>query len=237
MNKKIEAIILSIMCFILTIGICIQINTVNNIGSTVSGTQKQNDLKSQVLKMKEKYENEYANLERTEKELEKERENAASNNSELEDLESQIKKANLILGNTDVTGSGVTVTLTDGKTDTNAIDLSYFLVHAENILQVVNEMKNAGAEAISINGERIVTSSAISCDGNVIVVNGKKVNSPIQISAIGFTELLSTLNRPGSTLEFFKTNSGKIVDFKKNSSLVITKYTGVLSFKYAKTVK
>ena len=86
MNKKIEAIILSIMCFILTIGICIQINTVNNIGSTVSGTQKQNDLKSQVLKMKEKYENEYANLERTEKELEKERENAASNNSELEDL-------------------------------------------------------------------------------------------------------------------------------------------------------
>ena len=56
MNKKTEAIILGIMCFILTIAICIQINTVNNNGSTVSGSQKQNDLKSQVLKMKEKYE-------------------------------------------------------------------------------------------------------------------------------------------------------------------------------------
>ena len=110
MNKKTEAIILGIMCFILTIAICIQINTVNNNGSTVSGSQKQNDLKSQVLKMKEKYETEYASLQRAEKELEKERESATSNNSELADLENQIKKANLILGNTDVTGEGIIVT-------------------------------------------------------------------------------------------------------------------------------
>lgn len=236
MNKKTEAIILGIMCFILTIAICIQINTVNNNGSTVSGSQKQNDLKSQVLKMKEKYETEYASLQRAEKELEKERECATSNNSELADLENQIKKANLILGNTDVTGEGIIVTLTDGKGDPSAIDQSNYLVHAENILQVVNEMKNAGAEAIAINGERIVSTSAISCDGNVIVVNGKKINSPIQISAIGLQELLSTLNRPGSTLEYFKNNSGKIVDFKKNSNIEIPKFTGVISFKYAKTI-
>ena len=46
--------------------------------------------------------------------------------------------------------------------------------------------------------------------------------------AIGYVELLSTLNRPGSTLEYFKNNTGKIVDFKKasNSSLEIKKYTG-----------
>ncbi len=237
MTRKVETIILAVMCFILTIGICIQIKTVNNNGTTISGNQKQNDLKTQVLKMKEKYENQYAELERVEKELEKERENTTNNNSELADLESQIKKANLILGNTDVTGTGVRVTLTDGKTDSSTIDPSYFLVHAENILQVVNEMRNAGAEAISINGERVVTTTAISCDGNVIVVNGKKVNSPIQITAIGLTELLSTLNRPGSTLEYFKENSGKIVDFKKNTNLEIQKYTGVINFKYAKTVK
>lgn len=237
MNKKVEAIILAVMCFILTIGICIQINTVNNNGSTVSGSQEQNDLKSQVLKMKEKYENQYAELEKIENELEEEREGATNSNSELADLESQIKKDNLILGNTDVTGAGIIVTLTDGKTDSTAIDPSYFLVHAENVLQVVNEMRNAGAEAISINGERVVNTTAISCDGNVIVVNGKKVNSPIQITAIGFTELLSTLNRPGSTLENFKENSGKIVDFKKNTNLEIQKYTGVINFKYAKTVK
>ena len=66
MTRKVETIILAVMCFILTIGICIQIKTVNNNGTTISGNQKQNDLKTQVLKMKEKYENQYAELERVE---------------------------------------------------------------------------------------------------------------------------------------------------------------------------
>ena len=227
MNKKSEAIILAIMCFLLTIAVYVQIKTVNNNGATVGLSQTESELKTQVLKIKEKYEAEYASLQRAEKELEKEREGATSNNSELADLENQIKQANLILGNTDVTGEGVIVTLSDGKGDPTSLDQSNYLVHAENILQVVNEMKNAGAEAISINGERIVGTSAISCDGNVIVVNGKKINSPIQISAIGLQELLATLNRPGSTLEYFK----------KNSNIAISKFTGVISFKYAKTVK
>lgn len=236
MNKKVEAIILAVMCFILSIAIVVQINTVNNNGTTITGNQEESNLKSQVLKMREKYENQYAELERAEKELEKEREKAASSNTELTELENKIKQDNLILGNTNVTGTGITVTLTDGKADPQVLDAENLIVHAENVLAVVNEMKNAGAEAISINGERIINTTAISCDGNVIVVNGKKVGSPIQITAIGYTELLAGLNRPGSTLEDFK-KFGKVVDFKKNSNLEIQKYTGVVSFKYAKTIK
>lgn len=238
MEKKIEAIILAIMCFVLTIGICIQINTVNNNGSTISGSPEENNLKSQVLKMKEKYENQYADLEMAQKELEKQRQNAASSNTELEELEAKIKQANLLLGNTNVTGPGIMVTLSDGKADAQMLlDPSNLLIHAENVLEVVNEMRNSGAEAISINGERVVNSTAISCDGNIIIVNGKKVGSPIQITAIGFMELLANMNRPGSTLEFFK-EDGKIVEFKKNpNNIEIAKYTGVINFKYAKTVK
>ena len=128
--------------------------------------------------------------------------------------------------------------MADGKDENNFIEKKDLLIHAENVLEVVNEMKNAGAEAISINGERIVNTSAISCDGNVIVVNGKKVNSPIQIFAIGYVELLSALNRPGSTLDIL-TGNGKTADLKKisNSGLEIKKYTGVISFKYARAVK
>lgn len=239
MNKKVEAIILAIMCFILTIGISVQIKTVKNNGSAVTGNQQKNNLKSQVLKMKEKYENQYAELERAEKELEKVREQATKDNTELADLEGKIKKANTLLGNTNVTGSGITVTLTDGKGDSQLsqiLDAENLIVHAENVLSVVNELKNAGAEAISINGERIVNTTAISCDGNVIIVNGKKISSPIQITAIGLPELLSTLNRPRGTLVQLK-ELGKIVDLKKNSNLEVPKYTGVLSFKYAKNVK
>ncbi len=231
MDKKVEAIILLIMCFMLGAAIAVQIRTVNNNGTTNSSNQEESNLKSQVLKMKEKYENQYAELEKVTKELESTRQQATSNNSELEELENKIKKDNLILGNTDVTGTGVKVTLTDGK-ETSQIDTEGLLIHAENVLAVVNELKNAGAEAISINGNRIVTTTAISCDGNVIVVNGEKISSPIEILAIGLSEKLATLNRAGGTLDYF-TSLGKIVEFKKVQNVQIPKFTGTLNFKYA----
>ena len=236
MNKRLEAIILGVMCFILVIALVIQIKTVSNNGITITGNQEESNLKSQVLKMKEKYESKYSELEEIEKELEIARQQATSNNTELEELENKIKEYSILIGNTNVTGKGVEITLSDGKVDQNFLDVENLIVHAENVLSVVNELKNAGAEAISINGERIVTISAISCDGNVIVVNGEKISSPIKITAIGLPELLSTLERPGGTLERFA-NYGKIVELKKSSNLEIPKYAGVLSFKYANTVK
>ena len=236
MNKKIETIILAIMCFVLTAGMVVQINSVNSNGTTVTGNQTESNLKSQVLKMKERYENQYAELEKAEKELEQARQQATSSNTELEELENQIKQYNLLLGNTDVTGEGIMVTLTDGQTDLQLLDAQSLIVHAENVLSVVNELKNAGAEAISINGQRIVNTTAISCDGNVIVVNGEKISSPIQISAIGLPELLSTLDRPGGILENFGT-LGKIVELRKSTNLEIPKYAGVITFRYAKTIR
>ena len=233
MNKWTEAIILMIMCFMLGAAIVIQVNTVNNNRTTNSLNQEESNLKSQVLKMKEKYENQYEELEKISKELEETRQQATSNNSELEELESKIKEDNLILGNTDVTGTGVKITLTDGK-EASQLDTESLLVHAENVLAVVNELKNAGAEAIAINGNRVVSTTAISCDGNVIIVNGEKISSPIEITAIGLSEQLATLNRAGGTLEYF-TGLGKIVDFKKSQNIQIPKYTGVYSFRYANT--
>lgn len=236
MNKSIEALILGVMCFILVIAITIQINTVNNNGVTVTINQEESNLKSQVLKMKEKYETQYSELEKLEKELETARQQATRNNKELEELEEKIKEYNILAGNINVQGQGIIITLSDGKQEQNVLDSDNLLVHAENVLSVVNELKNAGAEAISINGQRIVATSAISCDGNVIVVNREKISSPIKISAIGLPELLSTLERPGGTLERFA-NYGKTVELKKLLNLDIQKYTGVLKFKYAKTVK
>lgn len=235
MNKIRVSIILGIMCFLLTYGIAIQIKTVNSNGTTVSTSQTESTLKTQVLKMKEKYEEKYKELEKAEKQLEIARQNATNNNEELENLENEIKEANKILGLTDVTGQGVTATLTDGLETSNMLDPESVLVHAENVLAVVNELKNAGTEAISINGKRVVTSTSIMCDGNVIVVNGEKISSPIQIMAIGLPEQLYTLKRAGGTLSLYE-SKGKIVEMTKSNKITIPKYAGVISFKYAKTV-
>ena len=238
MNKRTEIIILTIMCFVLSIAIAVQIKTVNNNGVRTGASQSESNLKAQVLRMKEKYEEEYKLLEGLTDELERVRQNVASSNSELKELEDKIKKDNLLLGNTKVKGQGITITLNDGKPDLSLfLDDKDVLVHDTNVLYVINELRNAGAEAISINDERVVNKTAISCDGNVIVVNGEKIGTPIIVSAIGYPAKLATLDRPGGTLENVFRIPGKIAELKKSNSVEIPKYTGVYSYKYAKTVE
>lgn len=235
MSKKIQALILGIMCLILTIGICVQIKTVNSNGTTVSTNQAENELRDQVLKMKEKYENSYEKLQRAEAELATTRESATNNNDELKKLEEQIKKANTLLGFTDVTGQGVTITITESAAVANALQPELYLVHNTDLLYIINELKNAGAEAIDINGQRIVGTTSINCDGNVIMVNGERVSSTFTINAIGYPELLSTLNRTGGYLSLLEPYNMAIT-FKKSDSINIPKYTGIMNFKYAKTI-
>lgn len=235
MNKKRETIILTIMCFALSIAIAVQIKTVKNNGTTIGSTQSESNLKAQVLKMKEKYEQEYEWLEEQTNELETVRQNVSSHNDGLKELEDKIKKDNLLLGNSEVKGQGVIITLNDGKVDFNLLDIDQDpLIHAENVLHVINELRNAGAEAISINDERVTNKTAISCDGNVIVVNGSKIGTPITISAIGSSARLATLDRTGGTLDIVFRKAGKMAEFKKVNSVELPKYSGVYSYKYAK---
>ena len=237
MTKKTQAIVLGVMCLILTIAICIQIKTVNSNGTTTSSNKNLNDLKTQVLKMKEKYEDTYQKLDNVQKELEEARNKVTSNDEELKSLEEKIRKYNVLSGTTEVTGQGVRITVTDATNSINSlIDPIELIVHDTDILEIVNELKNAGAEAIEVNGQRIAINTAISCDGNVIVINGEKVSSPFEIKAIGLPERLGTLNRPGGYLNELE-EYGIKTTFKEEEKTTIPKYIGITSFKYAKTVK
>lgn len=241
MAKKTQAIILGIMCLILTIGICVQIKTVNNNGTTTSSNKEINNLKTQVLKMREKYEESYQKLDSLQQELENTRKNVTNNDEQLKSLEEKIKKYNVLLGVTDAKGQGVTITIADAtvtNTMSALLDPHNLIVHDKDILEIVNELKNAGAEAIEVNGQRIVANTAISCDGNVIVINGEKVSSPFTINAIGFPARMATLNRPGSYLKLELEETSFIkTSFKEVDKMTIPKYIGGTSFKFAKTIK
>ena len=239
MNKTTQAIILGIMCLILTIGICIQIKTVNSNGNTVNSSQEVNNLKDQVLKMKEKYETAYKELDEAQNKLEETRQNVTSNDEQLKALEKEIKKCNKLLGTTEVTGKGVTITLKESNTNYTTLtdeDIPNYLIHYNDILEIVNELRNAGAEAIEVNGQRIVNSTSISCDGNVILINGEKVGPIFTIHAIGNPEMMTTLKRTQGILQLMESASIKTT-FKEEDKITIPKYTGSSTFKYAKTVK
>ena len=237
MNKKKVSIILGIMCCLLTIGICIQIKTVKSTNEVVNTNFQENELRGEVLKIKEKYDNLVKELEKAEENLEDEREKATSNDDGLAQMEEEIKQGNKMLGLSEVTGQGVIITLQDSQTVTNsALDLNDLVVHDMDVLSVINELKNAGAEAISINDQRLTPTTAIICDGNVIEINGEKVGAPFQIKAIGLPEQLAALSRPGGYLSLLE-EYGIVTKLEKSNHITIPKYSGALDFKYAHTIE
>ena len=236
MNKEKIGLALGIMCAFLAYGISVQVKTINSTNSSYSSSSTVNNLRDEVLRYKERYDNKYAELEKSEAALEKERESTTRNNDELAGLEDQIKEGNKLLGLTEVTGEGVIVTLKDNTSipSNSIVDISQLLVHDMDILSVINELKNAGAEAISINDQRIVSTSAITCDGNVVQVNGEKVGAPFEIKAIGLSEQLAALSRPGGYLSVLQ-DYGISAELVKSKNLTIPKYAGSINYKYIQT--
>lgn len=236
MNKKEIAIALGIMCMILTLILVIQIRTTNSANQIVKQTFSSNNLRDQVLKWKERYDYTYSELELAEKKIEIVRQKASENTEGSTEKEEELKKNNILIGLTDVSGEGVIVTLKDNPNvslDSTILDPSMVIVHFGDILGIVNELKNAGAEAISINDQRVVSTTSITCEGNVINVNGEKISSPFVIKAIGSSIYMhSALTRPGGTIE--NLNQYIQASAKQSNNITIKKYTGIINPKYMK---
>ena len=110
MDKKAKTgIVFGVMCLALTLGICIQIRTVKQYSTKVGQNYDQNNLRAEVLKYKEKYENQIKEIEKLDCELETKIEEASSKNTNLEEAKNQIKAGNKIIGTSEVTGPGIII--------------------------------------------------------------------------------------------------------------------------------
>ena len=237
LKKRQIAITLGIMCLLLTIALCVQIRTMNSANSTVSQTLEDNELRDEVLRMKERYDNTYSELEKAQKELEEVRQAATQNDTTAEAKEAELKENNMLLGNTDVVGDGVEVYLQDAISTDNILDLNDAVIHYSDLIMIVNELNNAGAEAIEINGQRIIATSSITCEGNIIKINGERIGSPFYIRAIGSQGLLyGALSRTGSYLDIVR-DDGNIANITKVDNITIPKYSGVIKSEYLKEDK
>ncbi|MBQ9298216.1 MAG: DUF881 domain-containing protein [Clostridia bacterium] len=235
MNKKYIALTLGIVCLLLSLGISVQLKTMSTTSSYTTGSSAENKLRDEVFRWKDKYDTVYKQLEEAEEVLEKERKSATENSTEAADLEKELLNAKTLLGQTEVKGKGVVITLDDNKALVNmssiSIDPNVLLVHDGDIIQVVSILKNAGAEAISINDQRIVNTTAITCDGYVVRINGEKVGAPYEIKAIGSPEYLKGSLEVSGYIDMM-IEDGVMVDIKKSNSITIPKYEGVLTHKY-----
>ena len=238
MNQKTRiyiAILLGMMCCFLTAGIIIQVKTVNYSSTQVGKTQAENELRDSVLRWKEKYENAYAKLEKKESELESLREQASNSTDSSSGLSNKLQRYNMLLGQTDLIGPGVIITLKDGDAKLSSDPI----VHDGDLIEVVNALKNAGAEAISINDQRITTRTEISCAGNIITINGEKIGAPFVIKAIGSaSRLYTSMNIYNGYLDKLR-NAYISVDMKQyeKSTIEIPKYEGTYKYEYARNIE
>ena len=89
-------------------------------------------------------------------------------------------------------------------------DALQIIVHDTDILEIVNVLRNAGAEAISINDQRIIATTPISCIGTVIKINDEKIGGPYVIRAIGNSDYLKTaLDIPGGILKILESSRNR----------------------------
>lgn len=122
--------------------------------------------------------------------------------STKEELVTQAETLRLLTGEVPVKGQGYRVELQDGEYDPNQVNPNDYIVHEGHVYMVINEMKIAGAEAISINGKRIHATSYIRCTGPVITVDGETFPAPFVVEAIGNqTTLAEALELSGGILD------------------------------------
>lgn len=153
-------------------------------------------------------------------------------------LSKQLEQIEMAAGYAAVTGPGVTVVLSDAdKTASQSLNDNNYIIHDEDLLKVVNELRDAGAEAIAINGERLIATSEIRCTGSTVSVNNNRYAAPYTVTAIGNAkELADALNLRGGVVDSLAIWNISC-EITKQVNLTIPAYTGSTDLKYAKPAK
>lgn len=182
----------------------------------------------------EKYYENYAKLENY-------KSNQNNKNDVLLQLSSEIENNEVILGKADVEGEGITISLSDASDEmqSEVVDPNDYwarTVHDTDIVNVINELKVAGAEVISLNGNRITDWSSILCWGVFIELDGVKIPGPYEIKAIGNKEkLYSYMVGEGGYLSFLKIR-GIRINIMKQDNISILASNDNFDYKYMNPV-
>ncbi len=182
-------VVMGIVCFVLIAVMFMQFKTVNQTDITSIEIMRESELRTELASWKSKYEDVQEKVNENNERIEEYKQGTEDNVKATQLLEEELNQAKTSLGLTDVRGEGVVVTLED-----NDIPPDYYgeddvydgKINVYDILQLINELKLAGAEAISINDVRVVdkTDIALVMD-TYIVVDGVRISSPYTVKAIG----------------------------------------------------
>ena len=226
-EKIFLTITMGIACFSLACVMFMQFKIVNQTDITAIENMRETELRTELANWKAKYEETQEKYEEVQSKIEEYKTTKQSNDETSKLVNEELKQVNMSLGKTDVEGEGIEVILRETKNS----DIGQ--INANDLLVIVNELKLAGAEAISINEERIINMSDIFTINNTFIrVNGQRILAPYIIKAIGNqTYLESGLLGNGGYVDELK-KIGHDVTIEKIDNLKIPKYNEDIKIKY-----
>jgi uncharacterized protein YlxW (UPF0749 family) len=183
-------------CLVLGALLGVQAHTQKLRGATVIGRQT-GALVERLTASEDQLDKQREEIERLRARLTEYEEEAASEKGLVRLLTEEIRNARIALGLTPVQGPGIELELADSTMlagrEFGGQDV--LLIHDFDLIQIANELWAAGAEAVSLNGQRLASGSAITCSARLIKVDGVTVSSPFTFLAIGnMDNLVSALN-------------------------------------------
>ena len=225
-DKLILSISIGLTALVLSAVTFTQFKTVEQTDITAIETMRETELRTELASWKTKYDEIQLKLGETQAKI-NEYKSELSNASNASNVAKQeVKDYEKYLGYTDLEGQGIVITLQDN-------DLKN--IESFDLLSLVNELKLAGAEAIAINDERIVSISDITMINNrIILVNTRRISGPYIVKAIGDKKYLeSAITIKGGFVDEMKANE-KTISYELQDNLLVPRFNGNISLDYAK---
>lgn len=224
MKSRIAIVVtIGIICILLTSVMFMQFKTVQEIEESGVTAMREAELREEITTVREKNKELEQSLNETKQSIEEYKGKETDESGTIELLTEDVNKAKLDLGYTRVKGPGLVITLANGEDAINYSDLLF----------AINELKFGGAEAISINDNRIVNNSFIAnIANNYIVVNGERLISPYVIKVIGDTKYLeSVINIKGGLKDTIESES-KGFAYITEQEVIIEPYNNQIEINY-----
>ena len=243
-EKIVMSITVGIACFALMLVMFMQFKVVKQTDLTSIENMREEELRTELSEYRKKYSEIQEKYEETMNKIAEYQTEKESDEKTAKLLQSELDELSTYLGLTDVQGEGITIILTDnGGKELNDSRSKEIItsISSLDLLRVIRDLFAAGAEAVSINDQRIIGTSDIFLIGSsntpFIQVNSQRITSPYIIKAIGDKSYLeSAVNIKSSMVQVLKEegHSVEIQTSGNNKQVVIKAYTGTISTKYMK---
>lgn len=240
---KARNMLIGLIWFLLVFMITAQIRTINKSSSDILKMKTENELRDEITQWKDVYANATAKINELNAKISEYQNSASKEDQAVAVIKSELDRVNIFAGLVPVKGQGIMVILDDTKAlekianDIGYYDPNTYIIHDSDLVMIVNELLSAGAEAVSINGQRITGNTEIRCTGPQVLINGIRMVAPFEISAIGeATTLQGALSLRGGIIDSVKSANIE-VKIEKQDEMIIPAYEKAISYQYATIVE